>query len=302
MSLSGIWHVEKVADDKVELLKVSSVIYVGRTKYQSVKVVENPSLGKCLIIDDYIQSSTYDEHIYHETLVHPAFSTHGFPRRVVVIGGGEGATAREALRWKNVESVVMFEIDSEVVEICKTYLSEINRGVFDDPRFKLVIEEGREALSKLDNNSIDALVVDVTDPISGGPSYLLYTREFYQLAKKKLKTNGVLATQSTSPIHNSKVYSSIKKTLATVFKHVSPLFLYIPSFSTLWSVTVASDVKSMYELDSKTIERAFRENGVEGLRFYNPSLHEALVTISKAYGSNVDAEGVVITDNNPITL
>ena len=293
---------EKLSDDILELLRVSKLVYEGETKYQRVKVIESHSLERCLILDDYLQSSTRDEHIYHEMLVHPASVLHGGPSCVVVIGGGEGATAREVLRWRSVEEVLMFEIDAEVVELCRKYLPELSEGVYEDARLRLRIADGREALGGLEDGSVDLIVVDVTDPTRDGASYLLYTKQFYEIARSKLREEGVLVTQSTSPTHSPRIYSSIKTTLSKVFKHVNPFHFYVPSFSALWSITIASNTAEAHSLTSSTVREALAKNSVQGLRFYSPEIHEALTKLTQVYDSYIKLTGDVITDENPVTL
>jgi Spermidine synthase len=122
-------------------------------------------------------------------LVHPALVTHGNPRDVLIIGGGEGATLREVLRYRSVRSATMVDIDGEVVEVCEKYLPEMHQGSFRDPRTRLVIGDGREYLRRTDER-FDAIIVDATDPIEGGPSRLLYTLEFYELARSRLREAG----------------------------------------------------------------------------------------------------------------
>ncbi|MEM2003533.1 MAG: polyamine aminopropyltransferase [Halobacteria archaeon] len=295
----GLWQSEWISKDILEFYRVSKIIYLGKTKYQKITVIETLPYGKCLLLDDKMQSSLKDEYIYHETLVHPALSMHGNPKRVVVVGGGECATIREVAKWSSVDEIIMVELDKEVIEITSKYLGELGHGVLDDPRLRLVIEEGRKWLSEQPNKSIDVLIIDVTDPLEGGPSYLLFTREFYQLASQKLKDDGVLATQATSPVHNEFVYDSIKKTLASIFKYVIPLHAFIKSYSSIWGFLFASN-KNILEIAPDTIKERLRVNGVSDLKFYAADMHFSLKCIAEKYECLISSTGRIIEDNSPI--
>ena len=298
---TGLWQSEWISSDILEFYKVSNIIFKGKTKYQKVTVLETLPYGKCLLLDDKIQSSILDEYFYHETLVHPSLAMHGNAKRVAVIGGGEGATIREVEKWRSVEEIMMVEIDKEVVEICSKYLGEINDGAFSDARLRLIIDDGRRWLSDQEDNSIDVLIVDVTDPLEGGPSYLLFTREFYELASRKLTRNGVLATQATSPVHNELSYSSIKKTLSSVFKYVTSLQAFIKSYSSMWGFLFASN-DNILEISPEKINERLRSNGVSGLRFYSGDIHFSLRCLAEKYERLIKVEGRIIEDSSPIFI
>ncbi len=298
---AGLWQSEWISSDILEFYKISNIIYNGKTKYQKVTILETLPYGKCLLLDNKIQSSLKDEYIYHETLVHPSIVMHGDPKRVVVIGGGEGATVREVTRWRNIEEIMMIEIDKEVIDICSIYMSELNKDAYKDKRLRIIIEDGRKWLSSQPNNTIDVLIIDVTDPLEGGPSYLLYTKEFYELAMKKLTPNGILATQATSPIHNEFVYSSIKKTLSTVFKYVVALHAYVKSYSSLWGFLFASN-KNIKDISSEDINSQIKNKAVTGLKFYSGDLHYVMRCMAEKYEQLLGIEGRIIADDSPIFI
>ncbi|MCX8204569.1 MAG: spermidine synthase, partial [Candidatus Nezhaarchaeota archaeon] len=177
---SFTYFVEHQTPNTSVVHKVKRVLYTGDTQFQHVDIIETYDFGTCLVLDGKVQSSTFDEWIYHEALVHPAMFTHPNPCRVAIIGGGEGATAREVLKHRCVEEVVMVDIDREVVELAKSRLSLIHQGSFEDHRLKLLFMDGRRFLEETQQR-FDVIIIDVTDPLAGGPSYLLYTREFYDV-------------------------------------------------------------------------------------------------------------------------
>ncbi|WP_243671364.1 hypothetical protein [Vulcanisaeta sp. JCM 16161] len=182
MSKEGTWFIEFNTPFSYHVRGIRRVLYSGVTKYQRIAIVEFEDLGKALVLDGKIQSSLYDEFVYHESLVHPAMITHPHPRKVLILGGGEGATAREVLKHRGVEEVIMVDIDDEVIRLVKEYLPEMSQGAFDNPKLKLILQDGRKFLEE-SRDRYDVIVLDLTDPLEGGPSYLLYTIEFYSIVK-----------------------------------------------------------------------------------------------------------------------
>src|SRR4051794_33786989 len=174
---------------------LTQVVLRQQTQFQLLEIVDTLSHGRALYLDNKIQSAELDEFIYHEALVHPALILAGTPRRVFVAGGGEGATLREVLRYPSVERVVMVDIDAEAVQACRTHLRAWHQGAYDDPRVELVHADARQALAE-SAEQFDAIVVDITDPLTDGPSYRLFTREFYSLVAERLAPHGALAVQA----------------------------------------------------------------------------------------------------------
>ncbi len=297
-----LWLSENVAEGLREYYAVREVLVRARTKYQDVSVVETVPFGRCLVIDGKLQSSLLDEHVYHEVLVHPAMVTHGSPERVLVIGGGEGATAREALRWRTVRELTMVEIDEEVVRFCRKHLPELSAGAFEDSRTRLVISEGRSYLERAPDESFDVIVVDATDPTEGAASLPLYTQEFYRLASRKLREGGVLVTQATSVVHNPFAFRSIAETIRTAFANVTPLAVPVVSFSSVWGFVVASESKSPEALDTNEVDRLIAERVSGRLRFYSGTVHKALFELAKRYLDLFSPDFRVIRDGEPVLI
>ncbi len=296
------WYAEWISDSVVESFRVVRPIYRGRTNYQRLEILETEPYGTCLLLDGKMQSALVDEHIYHETLVHPAMCLCGEPRRVVIIGGGEGATLREVLRWQTVEEVFLIDLDKEVVELCQKYLPQLSSGAFNDPRVKLFFEDGRRWVAEKLEGSVDVFIVDVTDPLERGPSYLLYTSEFYALLNSKLSENGVVATHATSPTHTPLAYQSIKKTMQTVFTYVSELATFIVSFSSVWGFLYGSRKRGLESLRGVEVDERLRNAGVRGLRFYGGATHDALLELTRHYVGLKSVEPRVIRDSEPLFI
>lgn len=280
---------------------MKEVVYSGRTKYQLVDIIDTFDFGRMLILDKYVQSSTRDEFIYHEALVHPAMLAHPDPEQVLIIGGGEGATLREVLRHPSVEKVFMVDIDGEVVELSKRYLSEMHQGSFNDPRVELVIADGRSFLEGA-RQSFDVIIVDATDPIRGGPSCSLYTIEFYSLAKERLRPRGILVTQATSPWYYRDCFLSIRKTVASVFDLVSAYQVWIPSYDTIWAFVTGSSELDPKRLRPEEVAEAIERRGLK-LKFYGPEIHYALFALPKDLLSDIEGgKGRIIRDAEPYAI
>ncbi|MBU3955324.1 spermidine synthase [bacterium] len=238
------WLKEKFSPYEIHLHKFKKIIRKKRTKFQNMVIADTYSFGKCLLLDGEIQSALSDEKIYHELLVHPAAGFCGLnPEKVIILGGGEGATLREVLRWKCVRQVLMVDIDGETVEFCKKYLSQWHMGSFLSPRAKVIYED---AFSYVENSKAqwDLIIMDLPCPIEGGPAYKLYSLEFFKILKAHLTKGGFLATQAGGASRvNSDFHFSLYATMKKAFKHLMSYQMFVPSFDVPWAFIAASDEK-----------------------------------------------------------
>jgi len=280
---------------------IKKVIYSGKTKFQNVEILELYNYGKALILDGKLQSAVYDEAIYHEALVHPAMITHDNPERVLVIGGGEGATIREVLKHECVKSVTMVDLDREVVELSKKYLPELHKGAFDDQRVELVYADGRKYLEDKEDE-FDIIIVDVTDPLEGGPSYKLYTLEFYRLAEKALKKDGIIVTQATSPSYMVYAYATILRTMASIFKYATPYYTFVPAFVSLWGFVAASHKYDVSKVDIGEVDSRIKKRIRGELKFYDGITHKKMMLIDKFTRSIMEKVDNIATDERPVFM
>jgi spermidine synthase len=168
--------------------------------FQKVTVADLPGFGRSLWIDDVPNVTEKDEFIYHEMIVHVPMMMHPDPRRVLIVGGGDGASARELLKHPNLERAVMVDIDGLVVESCRKHMPQFNNGAFDDPRLELIIGDGIEMVRKSAYESWDVIIVDSTDPVPDGAGEVLFGAEFYEECHRSLAKNGVLSTLGNLPM------------------------------------------------------------------------------------------------------
>ena len=295
------WFIEWDTRYDGHLRAIKKVLYQGRSRYQEIEVIEFHDLGKALIIDGLTQSSMYDEHIYHEALVHPAMILHGSPEKILIIGGGEGATLREVLKHRSVKEVHMVDLDEEVIKLSKKYLPEMSSGSFDDPRVKLIIDDGRKFIEdKVDE--YDVIILDLVDPIKNTQAVFLYTVEFYEKIKKSLRENGVIVTQATSPSSTPDVYSVIYNTIRHVFRFSRPYSIYMKSFDDLWGFVVASDKLDIGKLSPEDINKRIKDCVFQPLRFYDRETHIWMFTLPKNIREKLSSGNKISTDKEPVSL
>jgi len=301
MEKPGRWYFEPIAHDLIVGSILEEIVYSGRTCYQDVQILRLSGFGLCLVLDGKTQSCELDEHIYHEALVHPALVMHHGPKRVFIGGGGEGAALREVLRHRGVEKAVMVDLDREVVEICRRYLPRHHQGAFDDPRAELVFGDARAYLADT-GDSFDVIVLDLADPIEGGPAYLLYTREFYQTALDRLNPGGLLVTQagSTSPVNHTEAFTPIARTMASVFPSVLSYTAFVPAFGGPWGFVIGTTARTVGPLSADAVDGLLRKHLVEGLRFYDGITHQGMFALPAYLRAGIEAETRVATDRDPL--
>lgn len=295
------WHYELITPDLLQGERVERVVHSGRTAYQSVVIQDTACFGRALVLDDKTQSTEVDEFVYHEALVQPAMIAHPGPRSVFIAGGGEGATAREVLRHRTVERVVMADIDEQVVDLCRRHLGAFHQGSFDDPRLEL---HHRDAMDVLDESrgGFDVVVIDVPDPLEGGPAYLLFTAEFYALAGKRLAPGGLLVAQAgpTGPAFYEQCFSAVANTVGSAFPAMSAYEAFVPSFGATWGFVSGSLGCDPAALAGADVDSRLSERGIGGLRHYDGETHTGMFSLPKYLREAMKAERRVITRDDPL--
>ncbi|MEA5539479.1 spermidine synthase [Limnoraphis robusta Tam1] len=245
---------------------ITRILTYKQTPYQQMYVVETNTYGKALVLDGKLQSTTGDEFLYHEPLVHPAMIYHGEPRTVLILGGGEGATLREVLRWKTVEKVMMIDIDGEVVEACRQYLPEMSANTFDDPRVELIIGDAFEYLNKIEH-PWDVIISDLSEPVESGPSFRLFTQEYYQKLRSLLTPRGVLGVQAGSAcVLRMKFHVRLARTLNEVFSSIHSYSSNVPSFGEAWGFILASENPINSQPNPEEIDRLLAKKTTQDFR------------------------------------
>lgn len=238
----GDWFVEFFTKGEFHAHQIKKYIASYKTEFQTATLVKTYSFGKVLIIDRETQSSELDEFIYHESLVVPAILvSKNIPKTFAIMGGGEGATAREILNYKSAQKVVMADIDHNILKFAREYLDKWHKGSFDDERLILLAQDVKKFIEN-SNLNFDIIYSDLPSPIEGGPAYQLYTVEFYEKLKQRLTKNGIFAMQA-GPAHilQLELHCALYHTLKKIFKNVVSYVSYIPSYDMPWSYIIASD-------------------------------------------------------------
>lgn len=239
-------------------------LWEGRSPFQHVEIVDTVSFGRALVLDDALQTTEADEFLYHEPLVHVPMLAHPHPRRVLVVGGGDGGALRHVLLHETVERAVQVEIDGLVVTACQEWLPSIAAGAFGHPRAHLVIGDGLAYLRDV-SEPFDVILVDSTDPV--GPAEGLISEEFYRLAAGALSADGIFAMQTGSPLLMRDELDAAASRMRTVFPIVGTYLGHVPSYpGVLWSWTAGSKA-----LDPSVPRRS----PPPGLRYYTPDVHRA---------------------------
>nr|WP_255216282.1 polyamine aminopropyltransferase [Pseudenhygromyxa sp. WMMC2535] len=280
-------------------LEVEATLFRERTRFQHLEIVETAVHGRMLLLDGIPQLSSADDFIYHECLVHPALLAHAAPRRVGIIGGGDGGALQAALRHACVEEVVLVEIDAKVLELSKRWFPEVHGGAFDDPRFELVLGDGRAFLA--DNpGRFDAILLDLTD--ATGPARMLYTQEFYAIVQRALRPGGVVGMQADSPFLEPEAFGSHVRTTASVFEYARPYAAHIPSFWTRCAFALLSDLADPQALDAPAWAARLEQRGVEALDYLTPELLAGLWALPRCDQRLIAASDTISTDAAPFEI
>lgn len=247
--------------------KVEKTLYSEKSPYQQIDIVKTLSHGNMLLNDGVIMLSERDEFVYHEMISHVPLFSHDNPQKVLIIGGGDGGTAREVLKH-DVSRVVMVEIDKMVVDACREYLPGVSTAL-DDGRLELVFDDGVKYVEESEE-TFDVIIVDSTDPV--GAAVPLFEKKFYKNVSELLSENGIMVTQAESPFYNADFQQSMLSNQRPYFKR---LHLYLFNTLTypggLWSFGFAS--KGVHPLKNTHSRRTNRAKFVT--KYYNRNIHQA---------------------------
>lgn len=263
---------ETLYDGYAQSFTVTKQLFEVKTEHQYLEIVETPFMGRVMLLDGVVQTTEKDEFIYHEMMVHVPLFAHPDPKRVLIIGGGDGGILREVLRHKNVEHVTQVEIDASVIEMCKEYFPRHSQGAFEDVRVNIVIADGKEFVAGC-QDKFDVIISDSTDPI--GPGEVLFTSDFYQDEKTCLNDGGIMVAQNGVPFMQgdeiSNTWQRLSKLYSDVSFYVMPVPTYVGGFMTLaW----ATDDDSLRRQTAAQIQPRIDAEGFD-TRYYNADMHVA---------------------------
>ncbi|MFD1804073.1 polyamine aminopropyltransferase [Mixta tenebrionis] len=269
MAQNEIWY-ETLHAGFGQYFTVDKVLYREKTEHQDLIIFENAAFGRVMALDGVVQTTERDEFIYHEMLTHVPLLAHGNAKKVLIIGGGDGGMLREVSRHAGLQQITMVEIDAGVVEFCRQYLPNHSAGAYDDPRFRLVIDDGVNFVSQSDEK-FDVIISDCTDP--QGPGESLFTSEFYAGCKRCLNENGIFVAQNgVSFLQQDEAIGSHRK-LGHYFNDVSFYQAAIPTYyGGIMTFAWASDNPALRQIDSATLQARFAAANLT-CRYYHPAIH-----------------------------
>lgn len=209
-----------------QLLDVTECLIEKQTPFQKIQIFETPVFGRVLALDDAIQITERDNHIYHEMLVHVPMFAHGSVKDVLIVGGGDGGSLKEALKHP-VDSVTMVELDGEVVDLARRFFPDVSGNAFQDDRADILIDDAYSYLAE-EKRRFDLILVDSTDPV--GVAAPLFTREFYQRCFWRLRSSGMIVVQSGSPPFRTEATETKAKPFISVFGQLQKYIAPVPSY------------------------------------------------------------------------
>ena len=254
---------------------IEEVLYSRRSEYQHVRVLQTDAFGRLLTLDGLVMLTERDEFVYHEMISHPALCLLPDPRRVLVVGGGDGGTVREVLRHPTIEHVDLVEIDQMVIDVSREFFPAVSSAL-DDERLSIRVEDGAEFVRNAPANHYDFIIVDSTDPV--GFAEALFGEDFYRDCLRILTDGGIMVSQTESPFDGTfqKSIRAANQFLESLFQHVELYLAYIPTYPTgMWSFTMASkQLHPVNDFDDASARRRLEPFAAD-LSYYHSSLHRA---------------------------
>ena len=275
--------------------KIEDTLFEEKSDYQLVQVFKTKNFGNMLVIDNDVQLTESDERNYHEMIVHVPINYFNRDINVLIIGGGDGGTAREVLKHSNVKKLIMVDIDKTVIKASTLHFPNIS-PVFNNPILQLVIGDGAEYVKNYKGDKFDVVIVDSTDFNQAMP---LFTNEFYENVKKIISNNHMVCFNADNLNWNEKNIVKMVEQQKTLFKFVNPFGVYIPTFAGgYYSFCVASN--SINPIEQLIDWEFYKEKNLD-LIYYNHKIHTSSFTLPnkldkklKKYTQNIErnAKGI----------
>jgi spermidine synthase len=247
--------------------KINKFIHSEQSEFQRIDVFETPEFGRVFTLDGLTMTREVDEFIYHEMIAHIPMFISKNPKKILIIGGGDGGTAREVLKHDSVEEVIMCEIDERVMEVAREHLPTTSVE-FDNPKLKLVAEDGAKFIKQY-NNYFDVIIIDSTDPTEGEGG-LLFTEEFYKSCYDALNEEGVFSAETEDPFIHKDWMNLAFNRISNVFNNTKLYMGFVPQYPPgTWSWTFASKgLDPIKDFDPLKVKNFGKE-----LKYYNEEIH-----------------------------
>lgn len=262
-----LYLTEQQTDNQQLSVRVTKTLHHEKTDFQELVIVETPQWGRLLALDGFFQTNDVDEFVYHEMGAHVPLFTHANPKRVLVVGGGDGGMVREVVKHPSVEHVDLVEIDGRVIETSKQFFPQIAVALTGNPKVHVHVDDGIKWVKEREAE-YDVIIIDSSEPI--GPGIGLFTPEFYASVFRALTGDGVMVAQTESPWTNAPVIQKAFSGISQSFPITRLYTCAVPTYpSGLWSFTLGS---KKYDPLSAAVAERFADMST---KYYTPGVHDA---------------------------
>lgn len=292
------WIGEAFTPDDIWQHRITRLLVKLQTPFQELLIVESGAYGKALVLDGRWQTCTGDEFLYHEPLIHTPFVMHGDPRRILIAGGADGGAAREALKWNNVEEILLVDIDRDAVEACREWLPEVHQGSLNDNRVRIEFGDAFDVIAE--TRGWDVIIADLTDPIESGPAYKLFTREFFAYCQRALAPGGVFMNQagSLSPPLISPLARTMK-TIGSVFSQAAIVTVNVPTYGSPWGMALASDKPFERQPSPEHVNQILANSTSGSMKMFDGQALLGLLQSALYVRQQIAKESMIYTLENP---
>nr|WP_315467085.1 polyamine aminopropyltransferase [uncultured Undibacterium sp.] len=268
--------------------QIGEVLAEVQSPYQLIQIADTPEFGKIMRIDGAMMTSEKDEFYYHEALVHPAAISHGNPKNALIIGGGDGGSTEELLKYRSIQNITLCEIDEQVIALSRQYLTTIHQDAFDSPKVSIIHTDGFAFIQENQENGhelYDLILLDLTDPIAPNGNNLsesCMSEEFFRACYVRLNNGGAIVLHLGSEFYHQMRYQTTLARLQNVFDIVSPYSVFIPLYGAMWGMAIASKSHATLAtsdpelLVQTTIQGRLQAQGISQLQFYSAARHASL--------------------------
>ncbi len=259
---------EALYGDHGQTLSIDEVVFAGHTGHQEALIFTNPVFGKVLALDGVVQLTELDNHVYHEMVAHVPAMAHGMPRDVLIIGGGDGGTLKEMLKHP-VDSVVLVELDAEVIALSRKFFPDVSGGAFGDRRVTVTIGDGAAYVENT-GRQFDLIVIDSTDPV--GPGEVLFSDRFYRSCRSALRPGGIVSLQSGTPFYHAARLERQLEALERCFGSARPFLAPVPTYA---HGLLALIVAAQADVFCPPLDLLRARFGTLDTTYYAPEVHHA---------------------------